>query len=251
MSRRFYSEMREQVVFVVVRPRHPGNVGAVARAMWTMGFSRLVLVAPACPLDDPEAQARASGAEEVLAKAQVVARLEEALANTVYAAAFTARSRLLVPPFRTPEEAAAEAFAAAAAAPTAEVAFVFGNERTGLTTEEILRCTAPASIPANPCYASLNLAAAVQVVAYVAARTLREGRMPHAALPEPEALPATAAEIDGLVTQMLELAAEVGFYDPAEPKRLEARLRRFFARARIEQREVHLLRGLLRACRRR
>lgn len=244
--------MRERVDFVLVRPQHPGNIGAAARALKTMGFSRLVLVAPLADPSDPVAIARASGAADLLAQARVVDTLQAALSDTVFAAAFTARSREYVAEFRTPEQVAKEVRAHLAADAAACVALVFGNESHGLRNDEVWQCSVPVAIPANPEYSSLNLAAAVQVAAYVLAQTLSDASdaqtLPHAVVPDPDTAPCTLAEIEGVVAHFLAVAAAVDFYDPKTPKRLEARLRRWLQRSRLERAEANILRGFLKAC---
>lgn len=151
--------------FVLVEPSHPVNVGAAARALKTMGFSRLVLVAPRVPhvQSDQEAIAMASGADDVLASAHVVLTLGDALSGVHWSIALTARSREYGPPRLAPRAAAGEACRQVGAG---DIALVFGNERNGLSNENVELCNALAHIPANPAYSSLNLAQAVQVLAY-------------------------------------------------------------------------------------
>ena len=151
--------------FVLVEPSHPGNVGAAARALKTMGFSRLVLVSPRVPdvKNDPEAIAMASGADDVLASAHVVPTLADALSGAQWSLALTARAREYGPPQLAPRAAAAQAREHAA---HGDIALVVGNERTGLSNEDVERCSALAHIPANPAYSSLNLAQAIQVLSY-------------------------------------------------------------------------------------
>ncbi len=243
--------MEERVDFILVRPQHPGNVGGAARALKTMGFTRLVLVAPQCDPLDAEAVARASGAADLLQRATVVASLVDALRSVTLAAAFTARSREFANTFLTPERFVAEAKSHLSAMPEARVALVFGNEAHGLNNDEVWRCSFPVAIPTSPSYGSLNLASAVQVAAYLLARACSpdgEALLPHAAVPQPDAVPCTLAEIDGVVAHFLAVAAEVGFYDPQEPKRLEARLRRWLLRSRLERAEANILRGFLKRC---
>ncbi|MFN4022964.1 MAG: RNA methyltransferase [Hydrogenophilus thermoluteolus] len=247
--------MRDRVDFVLVRPQHPGNIGAAARALKTMGFSRLVLVAPLADPCDPTAIARASGATDLLAQARVVDTLDAALADTVFAAAFTARSREYVVDFRTPETLSQEVRALLEDNPAVRVALVFGNEAHGLRNDEVWRCSVPVAIPANPEYSSLNLAAAVQIAAYVLAQRLSDAdgarSLPVAVVPDPDTVPCTLAEIEGVVDHFLEVAAAIDFYDPKTPKRLEARLRRWLQRSRLERAEANILRGFLKACARR
>lgn len=234
----------ERLRIVLVRPSHPGNIGAAARALKTMGFARLVLVAPA-RFPDTQAEAMASGATDVLARAQVVATLPEALVGTTRACALSARRRELARPPQWARDAAQEL--AEAAACGEEVALVFGNETFGLSNEELAYCNRWAMIPANPAYASLNLAAAVQVLCY-------EMRMALATLPPvPPAQPAGARasheEIEALLAYIEQAAVATGFLDPARPGRLMLRLRRLFARADLEKEEINILRGLWAALR--
>lgn len=227
------------VRIVLSRPSHPGNIGAAARAMKTMGYSDLRLVAPR-RFPDPEALAMASGAADVLEAARTCATLEEALGDSVLAAGFSARGRDLSHAPLALREAAPRLLEAARAGP---VALVFGNETFGLTNEELGRCQLLVSIPANPAYGSLNLAAAVQVACYELATTSGAHGLPAA----PERTPATLEEVEGLHAHLERAMVESGFLDPAVPKRLMERMRRLFARARLEQEEVRFLRGMLAA----
>ncbi len=238
------------VRFVLVRPTHPGNIGAAARAIKTMGFERLVLVAPQARPDHPEARARASGASDVLAKAEVYPTLSEAIASATLAVALTSRSREYANAFLPLPEASRRVVDHWRAHPNAaQVDWVFGTERTGLTNEEVWQCSLAAFIPANPAYPSLNLAAAVQIVAYQLALSWPQqvSHQPAVSVPEPDALPCTEGQIDGVVRHWLQLAEAVGFYDPRVPKRLEARLRRLLHRARLERAEANILRGMAKA----
>jgi tRNA/rRNA methyltransferase len=223
---------------VLLRPSHPGNIGAAARAMKTMGITQLRLVRPKC-FPHPEARAMASGALDVLESAHACASLEEALAGTTYSVALSARARGLSHSLLDARAAARELLSAAR---RDEVAIVFGNETVGLSNKEIMRCSALAHIPANPEYASLNLAQAVQVVAY-------ELRM--AAL-EPPAAPvkkgyATHEEVERLFAHLERSLYASGYLHPRAPRKLMDRLRRLFAKARLETVEVNILRGMLAA----
>lgn len=231
--------------FVLVEPSHPGNVGAAARALKTMGFSRLVLVAPrvAQVQTDPEAIAMASGADDVLANAHVVPTLAEALAGVHWSLALTARTREYGPLPAAPRAMASEACRLAAAG---DIALVFGNERTGLSNEDVERCTALAHIPANPAYSSLNLAQAVQVLSY-------ELRMAYldasgeAAPGRPAQTPAALAandEIERMYVHLENALIALEFLDPANPKKLMSRLRRLFSRSGLEREEVNIIRGI-------
>ena len=227
------------VRIVLSRPSHPANVGAAARAMKTMGFADLRLVQPK-RFPDREATALASGATDVLEGARVHGTLEEALAGTVLAAGFSARSRDLSHEpvaLRESEPRLVEA------GRDGDVALVFGNETFGLTNEELGRCQLLVAIPANPAYSSLNLGAAVQVACYELATGADVVRMPSA----PERAPATSEEIEALHAHLEAAMVQSGFLDPAQPKRLMERMRRLFARARLEREEVRFLRGMLAA----
>ncbi|MFM0061001.1 RNA methyltransferase [Paraburkholderia phytofirmans] len=239
--------------FVLVEPSHPGNVGAAARALKTMGFSRLVLVSPRVPhvQTDPEAIAMASGADDVLASAHVVPTLADALSGVHWSIALTARLREYGPPQWTPRAAAGIAREQAV---HGEIALVFGNERTGLSNEDVERCSALAHIPANPAYSSLNLAQAVQVLAYelrtmyLSSESATDGARaaPQAAAGEGEPVGARAAsdEIESMFTHLESALVALEFLDPANPKKLMSRLRRLFARSGLEREEVNIVRGI-------
>ena len=231
------SDPLARVRVVLVRTSHPGNVGATARAMLTMGLARLVLVAPR-RFPDPEAEARASGATAVLAGARVVASLDEALAGAVLTVGLSARPREFAGQV-LPVRAAAER--AIATAVHGDVALVFGTEMSGLSNEDLARCAIVATIPANPGYASLNLAAAVQVAAY----ELRVAAGRDSVWAAPRFAPAAHEEIEGLYAHATRTLAAMRFLDPAMPRRLMPRLRRLFARAGLEREEVNILRGVL------
>ncbi|TDY23237.1 tRNA/rRNA methyltransferase [Paraburkholderia sp. BL6665CI2N2] len=234
--------------FVLVEPSHPGNVGAAARALKTMGFSRLVLVSPRVPhvQSDPEAIAMASGADDVLASAHVVPTLADALSGVHWSIALTARLREYGPPQWTPRAAAGIAREQAV---HGEIALVFGNERTGLSNEDVERCSALAHIPANPAYSSLNLAQAVQVLAYEL-RTMYLSADSSAAAPraaeegEPVGARAASDEIESMFTHLESALVAIDFLDPANPKKLMSRLRRLFARSGLEREEVNIVRGI-------
>lgn len=224
---------------VLSHTSHPGNIGAAARALKTMGFSRLVLVNPKV-FPDAQAEAMAAGAGDVLAAAQVVGSLGEALHGVTLALALTARRRDLA---TAPLWARAGAAELALAAATGEVALVFGNETSGLSNEELALCNRWAMIPANPEYSSLNLAAAVQVLCYELRLALLA--VPSAPTGTAAGTPATHDEVENLMAHLQSEAVASGFLDPDKPGRLMLRLRRLFARAGLEKEEVNILRGLL------
>ena len=233
------SRTLERIRVVLVRTSHPGNIGAAARAMKTMGLSRLYLVAPRV-FPDPVAEARASGAGDVLRQAVVVDTLEQALEGCVHAAALTARRREWAAPAAYVREAVPQLLAHSA---QGDVALVFGAETSGLTNDEVLRCSMPVMIPANPEYSSLNLGAAVQVLCY-------ECRIAAISAPPLEELPRTLAsfdEVEGFYRQLDEAMLRSGFFKPDNPGRLHARLRRLFGRTQLEREEVNILRGILAA----
>lgn len=222
---------------VLCQPSHPGNIGAAARAMKTMGLTRLVMVKPR-QFPHPEAETLASGATDVLTAARVVDTLEAALEGTVLAIGMTARRRDLSHEMLSLREAAGRV---ADTLHEGEAALVFGTEMFGLSNEELDRCQLAAHIPANPDYSSLNLAASVQVASYELAQAL------HAwSVPSTEARPlATHEEVEAFHAHLEQNMIETGFLNPERPKRLMTRLRRLFARAELEKEEVNILRGIL------
>jgi len=226
---------------VLVETSHPGNLGAVARAMKVMGLRDLVLVNPKCAID-PEARARASGAVDVLDAARHCASLDEAIADTVLSAACTSRRRDLPHPAFTPRQAAPDLLATAGHGP---VALVFGSVTFGLSNEHLMKCRWLLNIPTNPEYASLNLGAAVQVLAYELRCVVEDRTL---ALPDFE--PAETMAVERLFEDMERTLADIGFLDPAHPKRLMPRLRRFFAKAGLEKEELAIWRGIFAAARR-
>lgn len=228
-----------RVRIVLSRPSHPGNIGAAARAMKTMGISRLVLVQPE-DFPSPVAVARASGAADLLDGARVCGSLEEALEGTVLAVAMTARRRELSAPPLWARDAAAEL---AAASTGGDVALVFGNETAGLSNDEVALCQRPAMIPVSAEYGSLNLGAAVQIMCYELRLAMADPGAPPAVAGAGE--PAAHEEVERLIDHFERALTASGFHDPRQPKRLMPRLRRLFARARLEKEEVSILRGVL------
>jgi tRNA/rRNA methyltransferase len=217
---------------------HPGNIGAAARAMKTMGLAHLCLVRPQ-RFPDPQALWRAVHASDVLEQATVHGTLDEALADVGFSVACSARTREMAVPALDCRQAAARAIEIAQAQ---RVALVFGNESSGLTTEDVNKCKLLAWIPANAAYSSLNLAAAVQVFAY-------ELRMSaDAGIVQPPATRfASHEEVEGFYAHLETVMCEKGFMNPAMPKKLMPRLRRLFARSGLEPDEVNILRGILKA----
>ena len=234
--------------FVLIHTSHAGNVGAVARAMKVMGFDDLVLVAPrwADVLSRPEALDRASGATDVLARARVVASLSEALDGMSHVCATAMTPRDFGPPTLAPRAH----FAQLLAAPVVQegVAFLFGSERFGMRNEDVYRSHACLSIPTAPDYGSLNIAAAVQLIAYDWREALGGHAVATGAAHGPdEARLADAAQVAAMLAHLEGALVDIGFLNPAAPKKLMPRLNQLFNRAQVTQEEIHILRGIARA----
>ncbi len=237
--------MLNNIRIVLVSTTHPGNIGAVARAMKTMGLTRLTLVAPE-KYPHVEATARASGADDVLAHARIVASLDEALAGCHLI--FGASARLRTIPWPQVDARACAALAVSASAATEEVAVVFGREQSGLTNEELERCHYLVHIPSNPAFSSLNIAAAVQVVTYELMMASLQAQPVAAGSGDEEHVPwATATEMEQFYDHLWQTVIDIGFVDPAKPRLLARRLRRLFNRARLDKNEFNMLRGILAA----
>lgn len=233
----------ENIHIVLVRPSHPGNIGAAARAMKTMGLTSLTLVAPS-QFPSPEAEARAAGADDILAAARVTTTLSQALASCHLVIGTSARLRTIEWPVLDPKECAMRLTTAAAAG---QVALVFGQERTGLHNDELDLCHYCVTIPANPAFSSLNLAAAVQIMAY---ELYQASAMPVAVANEQDEdtqNAATMEEMQHLYQHLEQVLIELEFLDPEHPRKLMRRLYRLFNRSELEQREVNILRGILTA----
>jgi TrmH family RNA methyltransferase len=223
---------------VLVNTTHPGNIGAAARAMKNMGLSDLALVEPKI-FPSEEATARASGADDILAGAKVSATLEEAIADCELVIGASARLRTIPWPLLTPREAAQMA-----AGTPAKTAILFGREHSGLTNEELERCHYLLHIPCNPEFSSLNIAAALQVVAYEIFVAAEE----NPALAKPMSPLATGEQMESFYGHLEETLHEVRFlHEKKSSPSLLRRLRRIFNRARLEQKEIHILRGILNA----
>lgn len=231
-----------RIRFVLVGTQHPGNIGAAARAMKTMGLSKLVLVAPEQPLDDV-AYRRSAGAEDVLGDAPVFATLAEAVADCRLVLGCTARSRRVQLEELLPEVAGQRAVARAAE--PAEVAFVFGRERTGLSNDELQLCHLAVHIPSDPEFSSLNLAAAVQVLAYEVRMAQLEGQAAPAVEPGYGEAPASHAQLEGLFGQFGDTLDQIDFHKGRAPESAMRKLRRLFMKADLSEQEVRLLRGIL------
>ncbi|WP_455233989.1 tRNA (cytosine(32)/uridine(32)-2'-O)-methyltransferase TrmJ [Thiogranum longum] len=225
---------------VLVNTSHPGNIGAAARTMKNMGLTDLHLVDPQS-YPSAEATARASGADDLLAHARCYQTLDEAIADSTLVVGASARSRSLPVPTLDPRNCAQLIYQQP---DPARVSILFGRERTGLTNDELDRCHYLVRIPCNPEYPSLNIAAAVQVVAY-------ELRMAASEPGVSEAVRATehasAAELERFYSHLEQTLIELKFLDPENPRQLMRRLRRLFGRARPDQNEINILRGILTA----
>ncbi len=249
-----------QTRFILIQTSHAGNVGAAARAMKTMGFDDLVLVAPrwANVLRREETIQRASGALDVLEKCRIVDTLDEALDGMTHLCATAMTPRDFGPPTTTPREhfaqlvagmqadtqqAASPAGDAAQPAAQTGVGFLFGSERFGMRNEDVYRCHACLSIPSNPQFGSLNIGAALQVVAYDW-RLALGGFSDAPPLPQSNAKLADAAQVSGMLTHLEQALVALEFLDPAAPKKLMPRLNALFNRAAVTQEEIHILRGI-------
>jgi tRNA/rRNA methyltransferase len=239
-----------QTRFILIHTSHAGNVGAAARAMKTMGFDDLVLVAPrwANVLRREETIQRASGALDVLEKCRIVETLDEALEGMTHLCATAMTPRDFGPPTTTPREhfaqlVAQQRDAVADAAPQTGVAFLFGSERFGMRNEDVYRCHACLSIPSNPQFGSLNIGAALQVIAYDW-RLALGGFADAPPLPQSHAKLADAAQVSGMLTHLEQALVALEFLDPAAPKKLMPRLNALFNRAAVTQEEIHILRGI-------
>jgi TrmH family RNA methyltransferase len=245
MGRLGYQVVSASIRIVLVETSHPGNIGAVARAMKNMGLQELVLVAPK-QFPDPEASARASGAEDLLRQARVTDSLSSALQGCGWVVATTGRER--DQNFRVLDAQVAAQLAVEHAL-SAPVAILFGSERTGLTNEELRYAHALLAIPANPAYPSLNIAMAVQIVTYeILCAQLRRGQRAARDIVTPAVPLADAAEMDRLYEHFARVLEQIDFRDRTQSGlHLMRRIRRFLQRAEPDINEVHILRGILTA----
>lgn len=232
-------KLLSNVRIVLARTSHPGNIGAAARAMKTMGLSRLYLVQPYL-FPNSQADAMAASAGDLLTQAHVCSTLEEALAGTTLALGVSARRRDIVTEVLTPPESAVRLLAEAQSAP---VALVFGNETSGLSNEELSLCQGLVTIAANPDYSSLNLAAAVQVLSY----EIRQNWLQHPSWPQPDVDAARLDDIERFYAHLETTLVDLEFLNKGSPGKLMLKLRWLFARTRLAQEEVNILRGILTA----
>ena len=258
-----------QVKIVLVNTTHPGNVGAAARAMKTMGLDQLVLVSPR-HFPSAECTARAAGADDILARATVFPSVAEAVADCGLVFGTSARTRSISWPEVTPETAAAQIIEHAGAGSGAAV--LFGRESSGLSNEELEICHAMIRIPTNTAFASLNIASAVQIICYEISKqylareagsgdglkSVPKGTGGESGAPETDfnpspdddtASPATAGEMEYFYEHFEQTLTDIGYLDPEQPRRLMRRIRRLFNRARLDSNEYNILRGILTAVR--
>jgi tRNA (cytidine32/uridine32-2'-O)-methyltransferase len=223
---------------VLLHTSHPGNIGAAARAMKTMGLSQLYLVAPK-HFPAVQATEMASRADDILQQAVVVPTLEQAIGDCQWVMGASVRSREVTLPVLTPMMAADKVLQQADTTP---IAIVFGCEKTGMTNEQLLQCQYQIQIPANPTYNSLNLAQAVQVICYqLQASAQQRAVTPAATTGEP----AMQADVQRFYQHLVRVLARLQFFHPTQDTPLMARLQRLFNRAQLETVEVNILRGIL------
>ena len=267
MFRAYINHMLEQVKIVLVNTTHPGNIGAAARAMKTMGLDKLALVAPR-HFPSAECTARAAGADDILARASVFAELEEAVSDCELVFGTSARTRSIAWPEVTPETAAAQIIGHTGSG----AAVLFGRESSGLSNEELETCHAMIRIPTNPEFASLNIASAVQIICYEISKQYTAGETDGGdglkSVPEETGgasgtpgtdfnpspddnteSPVTARDMEYLYEHFEQTLIDIGYLDPEKPRRLMRRIRRLFNRARLDGNEYNILRGILTAVR--
>ena len=236
----------DNIRVVMVETTHPGNIGAAARAMKTMGYQNLYLVKPKI-YPNAEATARAAGADDILTKAVVCDSLEQALQECVTVVASTARPRTISHPIFTPREYASKLSEMVKNGP---VALVFGRESSGLSNEELELCNVILQIPTNPDFSSLNVASAVQILCYEFIQVLQSGRAEKTDAEtdrKAKVKLATTDEMTYLYDHLEESMADVGFLNPEQPRKLMRRLKSLFNRANLDENEISILRGFLAA----
>ncbi len=231
-----------RIHLVMVNTTHPGNIGAAARAIKNMGLSSLVLVDPK-EFPSPKAVWRAAGAVEVLDNVRVVSTLDEAIENCGLVIGTSARERRIPWPLLTPRECGDRVWSECE---KHDVAIVFGREDRGLTNEELHKCHYHVHIPANPDYSALNIASALQVVAYeirMSYLTAKEGKPPH--FDDWDKAPAKAKDQELYFDHLEQTLEKLGFYDPSNPRQTMTRIRRLFSRVRMDEMELSIMRGML------
>lgn len=238
-NRKIMTPGNSQIRFVLSRTSHPGNIGAAARAIRTMGFDRLALVSPQL-YPDPQVEALASGADDVLAGTSVHESLEQGLADSTLALGMSARRRGVTLAEHTPRQAAERVREAVANGE--QVALLFGNERSGLDGEELAHCHAMVRIPSVDDFSSLNLSQAVQVFAYELRLALLDAPIE---VPEPNDVPATGDEMEQFYAHLSTALDAIDFHKGRPTRTIDKRLRKMFHRARLDRRELRILHGIL------
>lgn len=241
------AKRQTNIKIVLVNTAHPGNIGGAARAMKNMGLAELCLVEPR-EYPAPRAVWRAAGARDLLNNATVVDSVDKAIADCSLVIGTSARERRIPWPLINPRQCGEKIWAEAQ---SHKVALLFGREDRGLTNDELHMCHYHVHIPSNPEYSSLNLATAVQVLAYeirMASLSDKQGNLPD--LGEWDQPMTTAEDLENFHTHLAQTMADLDFYDPDNPKQLLTRMRRLFNRVRMDQMEVSILRGLLSAVQR-
>ncbi|MCZ6711164.1 MAG: RNA methyltransferase [Gammaproteobacteria bacterium] len=231
------SQLLDRVRVVLVEPSHPGNIGAAARALKTMGLSRLAVVNPK-RFPDPQAEWRAAGARDVLDATRICGDLDEAIADCRWVVGTSTRNRRIPWPLLSAEQAAAQAFEEA----DGDIAILFGRENSGLSNEELQKCHCHLQIPASPQYSSLNLAMAVQVVCY---ELFKHAGETQTRSPEWDRPFATMAQLEELLEHLKNVLVASSFLDDDNPGQTLTRLRRLLMRLRPDVTEVQMLRGVL------
>ena len=251
--------MFDQVKIILINTTHPGNIGAVARAMKNMGFKHLCLVSPKI-FPSEEANARAAGAEDILATAQVVATIDEGLADCHWALGLSARTRKIALPMLMVRSAAEKVANRLLETPALKVAWVFGREQSGLLNAELAKCHYQINIPANPDYSSLNLAQAVQIVSYELKMAILNLKVPIIIENDSNCLEsegtskeesgdslATIAEVESFYKHLQETLVHIHFLDLKSPGYLMRHLRRLYAKSQLTKTELNILHGILTA----
>ena len=231
---------------VLVNPSHPGNIGAVARAMKNMGLRQLVLLDPG-KFPDPEAEWRAASALDIIRAARVVGTLDEAIADSQFVVGTSARERRIPWPV---QDARLTASRIVQHSSTDKVSILFGREDSGLNNDELRRCNLHCHIPTHPDYESLNLSMAVQIVCYEIRMAELEGALPEEEDAHWENEFATSQDMEYFYEHLEETLVDLEFLNPAAPRQLMTRLRRLYSRVRLDEMEVQILRGILKETRR-
>lgn len=234
------------IQIVLVNPSHPGNIGAVARAMKNMGLRQLVLVTPR-QFPDPEAEWRAASAVDIIHEARVVGTLDEAIAGSQFVVGTSARDRRIPWPVQDARLTAKRIVERSVAD---KVSVLFGREDSGLNNEELRRCNLHCHIPTHPDYESLNLSMAVQIVCYEIRMTELEGSLPMAEDAHWENAFATSQDMEYFYEHLEDTLIDLEFLNPNAPRQLMTRMRRLYSRVRLDDMEVQILRGILKETRR-